>query len=201
MLMLIKEPELLDLKAPGIERIVPEKVRQKIQAIKHKGERSRSRAAWLALLFLIRDRYGIAAEDLDITEDEFGKPYCTGHPSINFSISHCEGLAACVTDGGKVGLDVEKIRPFDMRVAERVCSCEELEGIIRSKDPSMSFFRYWALKESCIKAFGRLPCDSVKKISFGTGPENTECSLKNTEFLVFEEPGGFIVSVCRLTAI
>jgi 4'-phosphopantetheinyl transferase len=123
MLTLVPNPELLDGETlRRLLRFAPEKVRRRVSVIKSRDEKARSLVSWLALIYAVRKEYADVPDDPDIAYDEYGKPYFAEFPSVHFSISHCRGLEACVTERCKVGLDAENIRPVDERIAKRFCS-------------------------------------------------------------------------------
>jgi 4'-phosphopantetheinyl transferase len=198
MLTLVPNPERLDGEAfCRLLRFVPENVRQRASAIKSRDEKARSLISWMALIHTVRKEYGAVPNELDAAYDKYSKPYFAGFPHVHFSLSHCAGLSACVTDRSEIGLDAENIRPVDMRTAGRFCSPGELMIIRASREPERDFFRFWTLKESCIKAFGSQPCP-IGRIEFNFDSGHPECSVKNTYFELFEEMDGFIIASCRL---
>lgn len=96
-----------------------------------------------------------AMVQLDRTCDTCGRAH--GRPRLSgtglyASISHAgEFVAVAITETGRVGVDVERIRTgAASELASVACAVEELEHV-RSAD---DFFVYWTRKEAVLKATG-----------------------------------------------
>ena len=91
-------------------------------------------------------------EDYKLKYNEYGKPYLVGN-NYYFNISHSKDYAICVIADDEIGCDIEYIRDFNIKIAQRYFNNEEYEDILidNSKD---KFYRYWTLKESFIKNVG-----------------------------------------------
>jgi len=90
-----------------------------------------------------------------------GKPYFV-NGSIHFSISHCNGFAACViSEEGPVGIDIELIQDRIKKVAPKFLHHSELEKINTLNEEAqlkeMSFV--WAAKEAMYKMNEKLGID------------------------------------------
>ena len=83
-----------------------------------------------------------------------GKPVLEGREDLHFSLTHCDGLAACLVAPTPCGVDAEAIRPLRPRVIRRAFTPAEAEQIRHSPCPDETFFRLWTLKESFVKATG-----------------------------------------------
>lgn len=86
-----------------------------------------------------------------------GKPAMRGGPAFN--VSHSEGtLLIGVADEGRLGVDVEVLRPVDDRLALAAANFARDEfGALRSlpaAEQSAAFLRIWTRKEAFIKAVG-----------------------------------------------
>ena len=85
-----------------------------------------------------------------------GKPYfeeCRYH----FSLSHCGTLLAVAISGAEVGIDIEKIRLFNERVAKRYFTADERNYFDAGKDDaerSRRGFEIWTAKEAYLKLHG-----------------------------------------------
>lgn len=78
-------------------------------------------------------------------------------PRVDFNLSSTAGLVACaVTEGGRVGVDVEQTGrgAIDEALMARVVSARERTWLDRSEDPETDFYRLWTLKEAVAKADG-----------------------------------------------
>ena len=75
--------------------------------------------------------------------------------TIDFSIAHSGSLVVCaVTDGGKIGVDVEQIIQTEIAVYEEYFSGREYHQIVSARDPSRALLQAWVRKEAVLKAIG-----------------------------------------------
>lgn len=117
--------------------------------------RSLQRAAAERLLrHNLRRAFGLAGPETTLVRDGFGRPVLVAHPSVQVSISHCEGAVLVASSNRPIGVDVEDVRPHDRYAAARMLRPAELVRVAEADDPEREFFRYWTLKESYAKAIG-----------------------------------------------
>ena len=104
------------------------------------------------LLIEALQKYGYDASCLNqLTFDQYNRPFL--FPEIDFNISHSGEMVVCAIGAGiKLGIDVEGIKPVDFENFRDVMTTEQWEIINRSDYPFKTFFTYWAIKESVIKA-------------------------------------------------
>lgn len=104
---------------------------------------------------------------LTFSNNEYGKPALNGY-DLEFNLSHSGDFAlVAVSQGRKVGVDVERIRS-DVeleRIAGRYFSKSEVTELmaLAAEQRAAGFFNCWARKEAYIKAHGlglSLPLDS-----------------------------------------
>jgi len=103
------------------------------------------------------DQIHLTNNQIQFTENEFGKPHLKGHENIHFNIAHSGEWVFCALAKKPVGVDVEVIKPRNMDVAKRFFSEEELEHLFsKSESDQLSlFYKIWTLKESYIKMIGK----------------------------------------------
>jgi 4'-phosphopantetheinyl transferase len=92
--------------------------------------------------------------DYSLTELTFtpGHKPCCGR-AVDFNVSHSGNLVACaLSDAGRVGLDIEQIRPINPDSFQLYLTPAERRWV--SGDTSR-FFTLWTGKESVVKAHGR----------------------------------------------
>ena len=159
-------------------------------------EREASHIAWKVLDDILKKELGVSLNKLTIKKNEFGKPYIEENSSIKFNISHCDGIAVCGVGGGECGVDVEKIRTFNKKVAMRICSKEELQCIDDSTYPEKQFFIYWTLKESLGKALGVGLNYSMREVTFTLKKTEISCSLEGYEFMLYELYSKYLLAIC-----
>lgn len=109
---------------------------------------------------------GARPGELVFIRNTYGKPSLISHPELPFNVSHSGDWVAVISGGhAPLGVDVEKVSPIDMKIAERFFS--PLESRMLAAEPTEqqleTFYRLWTLKESYIKAIGMglsMPLDS-----------------------------------------
>jgi 4'-phosphopantetheinyl transferase len=103
-----------------------------------------------------RQALRVSAHKRGITLGELSKNENGAPIPINgffWSITHKADYVGGVAAPYRIGLDIEKIRPFSTKLLEKTGSDEEW-GLAVS-DPQILFFRYWTSKEAVLKAAGR----------------------------------------------
>lgn len=81
------------------------------------------------------------------------QPFIEGQPAFGVSLSHSgEWVAALLTTQGRVGIDVEQVRPKARQLAPKFLSAPELhDAALDDLKPSL----YWSAKETLYKLYGR----------------------------------------------
>lgn len=89
--------------------------------------------------------------------NEYGKPVLLKPNEIHFNISHSGNWVVCAVDDNAVGIDVETVKPIDIKIAERFFSRNEYTSLQNQpKEMRLKFFYIiWTLKESYIKMEGK----------------------------------------------
>ncbi|MBN1142010.1 MAG: 4'-phosphopantetheinyl transferase superfamily protein [Deltaproteobacteria bacterium] len=103
-----------------------------------------------------------------------GRPFLQGGRR-EISFSHAGRWSVCaIGDGaatGRVGVDVEAIRPLAAEEFTLVFSRPELEAIRSSPDPYRELIRRWTIKEAVLKARGRGFLEDPLTVDSGCSPE------------------------------
>lgn len=90
----------------------------------------------------------------NLSYTEYNKPFLGN--SIDFNISHSEEYVVCaMAVKGKVGIDIEKIRPIELFDFKDQMTFEQWKAIEQSPDQFEKFYELWTIKESVIKGDGR----------------------------------------------
>jgi len=134
-------------------RHMPHSRQEKCARYRHDSDKEACIVTYLLLLKGLWEHYGVESAG-EFYYSRHGKPYLRDHPHIFFSLSHCKHGAACALADVEIGVDIQDVRPFDIRLARRVCSEGEMRKLSASKDPAKLFCRLWAEKESYAKAEG-----------------------------------------------
>ena len=118
---------------------------------------------------------------LPITQNIHGKPYFEDN-KLHFNISHSGDMVACATAFSEIGLDVQEIKPYNLKFAQRFYCDEEIEDINQAEDKNIAFTEIWCKKESYLKAKGlglRIELNSFSVLSpemhFRFGRIDTYC--------------------------
>ena len=117
----------------------------------------------------------------DLKFSEFKKPYFDD--CIDFNISHSGEFiicAICLT--GKVGVDVEEIKPLLPEEFKMYFSHREWKEIEQSPDCLNSFYKYWTQKEAFLKAIGMGLSVPINKVEIS----GNSITWKNSEWLLHE---------------
>lgn len=133
---------------------LPLTIRNKIRRYVRWQDRHAGLFGKLLLLEGLRD-YGYPRSCLEsLLQNEFGRPFLSSE--IDFNISHSGEYAVCaISDKGRVGIDVEAVRPLNLLHFQSYLTDEEWRAITKSRAPYNTFYHYWTIKESVIKADGK----------------------------------------------
>lgn len=81
------------------------------------------------------------------------RPYFEG--GSDFNIAHSGNIViCCATDMGKIGADIEEIKPIDLDEYTDHFTENEWNIIRNSPDPIIGFYNFWTRKEAVLKATG-----------------------------------------------
>ncbi|MBK3496766.1 4'-phosphopantetheinyl transferase superfamily protein [Viridibacillus sp. YIM B01967] len=110
----------------------------------------------LMVRIILKERYGSSVEELEVGINAYGKPFLSGYPSFQYNISHSGEYVVCAVHDEEVGVDIEKVGPFDLQLAMGFFTEEEYRDLLNAKEDGIhAFYDIWTLKESYIKAIGK----------------------------------------------
>lgn len=135
---------------------------------------------------------GVSYNEIDFIKNEFGKPFVKDLPA-HFSISHSGDTVVCAVSDKEIGIDIEKIKPYNIKVAEKFATETELE-YIRSSEKG--FFEIWTSKEAYFKCIGTGLNADIKKVSFEITPSRIICSEKGYELSFHNIDKDYICTSC-----
>ena len=92
----------------------------------------------------------------DFKYSKNGKPLLDGY---HFSIAHCENTLCIATADVEVGVDIEKLHPYQPDIARFVLNDVEFARVQKSKNKDLAFTKFFVQKEATIKCLGRAICD------------------------------------------
>lgn len=92
-------------------------------------------------------------KEIEFLYNDYNRPYLE---KLDFNLSHSgRRIVIAVNLAGRVGIDIEKIRPVDLGLADICFTDEEKKQVIKNNEIDVAnFFQFWTLKESFIKADG-----------------------------------------------
>ena len=100
---------------------------------------------------LAAEKYGLAPEELQTARGPHGKPFFFGLPGFHFSLSHSGEALALAVHGSPVGVDVERLREPELRVARRFFTADEQAAM---RGGGARFYEIWTKKEAYLKYTG-----------------------------------------------
>lgn len=150
----------------------------------------------LLLAYGLYKGYGI--KNSEIIRNSFGKPMLKEHPHLFISITHTQGSSAVMIAKHRVGIDLEKVRPYRHEAAARVLNDKELQDLSNKTDQDTAFFQLFTLKESYIKALGCGFSYSVKTLFFQVDLQgNVTSNRPYASFKVRDDQKGNLLSICQ----
>ncbi|MBQ7563756.1 MAG: 4'-phosphopantetheinyl transferase superfamily protein [Lachnospiraceae bacterium] len=175
---------IMDVTIPPLEFFLPRVSEDRIgraKKFRFEMDRRRGLAAEALLNYGLKQLCPGLSFPVELIRDENGKPEVVfseqeqellrsqgilteEEDSIEFSLSHSGDYAICgISDrqGEKLGVDIEKRRKNEGKIAEHFFCENEVRSIRTAED----FYRFWTLKESFTKAVGlglSLPLDSFE---------------------------------------
>lgn len=175
------------------------------------GERKGSRHevlhdnAHALLMYAVRKECREKESKLTMRIMKHGKPYFVEiddkgrekATDIYFNLSHSQEMSVCVLSRQPVGIDIEKIRPYNVKVAHRILSEEEWVSLQKSEDKDRDFIRFWTLKEAYGKYTGEGLGTDFKNVKFKWDDNgNIFCSDDKVNIFQKELEENYILSLC-----
>lgn len=100
---------------------------------------------------------GNAEQEINLIFGTKGKPHIGNLADVHYNISHSGHYVVCAVAPSEIGIDVERIRKVNLRIAERFFSTSEINDLMAcDEETRMQYFiTLWTIKESYLKAIGR----------------------------------------------
>lgn len=127
---------------------------KRIDEYSGQNEKKRTYACYVLLKKLAKKIYNVDIDDIDIVRTKEGKPV-VGDGAFCFNIAHSGDMIAIAISQNDVGIDIEKMRPYDSRIAKKFFP-EQVENISNSQSPDLEFTREWTVFEAKVKLFGSI---------------------------------------------
>ena len=151
-------------------RYVSASRREKVERMRHPEDRKRSLTAELMLRCAASRICGIPPRNLTIANGPYGKPYLPDVTDFHFNLSHSGQYVVLAIGHLPLGVDVERMQPMEdtmKSIAARFFTDREYRVLLSKSGDALcrTFYTLWTLKESYIKAEGRvlsIPLDSFE---------------------------------------
>lgn len=157
------------------------------------------------LQYAIEKEYKEKVNKLTMRSSQHGKPYFvekreSGEEEISeikFNLSHSGEMAVCILSNNEVGIDIEKMRKYNPKVADKILSDEEWEFLQKSEQRDKDFIKFWTLKEAYGKYTGKGLGMDFKQVVFWWQEEGKlQCSDEKVLIYQYEIGQEYILSVC-----
>lgn len=112
----------------------------------------RTYISYVLLKDLVKDKLNRDLDAIKIVRDQHNKPVVEDG-SFCFNISHSQNIVCVALSATPVGVDVEKLRPFDERIADKFFANAK-NSIYNSQNTDREFTKHWTIFESGLKLFG-----------------------------------------------
>jgi len=96
-------------------------------------------------------------QEINLVFGTKGKPHIGNLADVHYNISHSGHYVVCAVAPSEIGIDVERIRKVNLRIAERFFSPSEINDLMACDEENRMqyFITLWTIKESYLKAIGR----------------------------------------------
>jgi 4'-phosphopantetheinyl transferase len=164
-------------------RALPAKERARADGIVPPEKRAQFIAGRALLRRVLGTALGVEPEDVPIVLGENGRPCLTRDESLDFNISHSDGLVLlAVASHTRLAVDVEATRPGRAYgpIAERFFSAGERELLAAAPEAqrSRAFYDIWTCKEAYIKVHGLGVLSHMKRISVSPATHRIVCGVE-----------------------
>jgi len=133
----------------------------------------------------VRHFYPDAPLPLQYCRNSRGKPYLVDYPELFINVSHSGDYAVCAVSDTEVGIDIQKLRNANFRIAQRYFTKTECEYI---GNDELKFFECWSKKESYVKATGTgitVPLNSFSVLDEGDNYEFISIAPPSNEYVIY----------------
>jgi 4'-phosphopantetheinyl transferase len=136
---------------------LPESGRLRVRDRLNNTSKLQSVAGELLARYSVGQFTGNSTQKISLKYGEKGKPHIENLSEVHFNISHSGYYVVCAVAASEIGIDVERIRKVNLRIAERFFSASEIEDLMKHHETERMhyFITLWTIKESYLKAIGR----------------------------------------------
>lgn len=165
--------------------LITDEKKERINKMRFEDDKKRSVVGEMLIKKAVSHITGVSSEEISLRTTSNGKPYIEDS-DIHFNISHCQDWVVCAIHNKPIGVDIEKIRPINLKIAKRFFTAEEQnyvfsripkeEDFDKTADSDMlkRFFEVWTGKEAYLKYKGTGITDSLNTLSVNENNLKTE---------------------------
>lgn len=152
----VNTPYLKEHFAELLAGLYPER-RERVKAFRRQEPAYVSMTAGLLLQETLQSKLGILPSELVLERNEYGKPSVKGYPDFHFNLSHAGGYVVLGYGAAPLGVDIERIRGQNEKMAKRVLTEREYQYISEGNADMRDarFFHLWTMKEAYLKMTGQ----------------------------------------------
>lgn len=161
--------------------------KKNILSFKYSGHQNRKILSRIFVKKSLATFLDMEPRSLLIKRDACNRPFLDNKDlgySVDFNLSYSgDWMVLVVSDKGRVGVDIERIKQFDLKEVSSLVFNQKEISFVNSQDNKMnSFYQIWTLKESFLKACGKglLSGPALSKICFSIS--NGEIKLETPKF-------------------
>ena len=169
--------------------MMSEEKQQRADRFHFDDDKKRIVAGEMLARMVISDRCGVSPDSIVFKTGANGKPYAE-KLQVEFNISHSGDFVVCAVSDRPVGIDIEKVRPINLRIAKKICTPDEIQylfGHIPTEDEFIitedreileRFFSLWTRNEAYGKCTGEGLLHKSKKSGI------TEAFIPDDDYII-----------------
>jgi 4'-phosphopantetheinyl transferase len=136
---------------------------------------------------LLGEYSGQPADSFFIARTAQGKPYAE-NCALEFNLSHSGKWLVCAVGDQPLGVDIEAIKPRNLRIAERFFTQREQEFLAPDQeDALLRFLQIWTAKEAYFKALGTGITDLKSVCYFDLLPHLQQMVTKDYVLTIYQK--------------
>ena len=131
--------------------------------------------------------YKCPIEDIMLEYNPRGKPYFRN--DMKFNITHSKNLIFIAISEHEIGIDVECMRPLNLKLINKIATQQERELLEKSEDINTDLIELWTVKEAYFKLIGTgiskphmISCQQIKEKVIIETEKNAEYILTTARF-------------------
>lgn len=141
----------------------------------------------LLIRYILFKKFELNNSKIVFSKSKYGKPLLNLLTDFHFNISHSKDWIVCAVDNRPIGVDIEVLRDFNLKIGKRFYTNQEYNYIINASelDQKYRFYEIWTMKESYMKAVGKgflLSPTSFDTLDFNNEVQIEDCNYYFSKF-------------------